>query len=141
VTLEHNVEALNTSVNKVRAELTTTNQAVTSLSNAVSNLTTKRETAIMQNRLEHMFGRLRGRTHNAKYNDFPPELQLTLTDSLMDTENGIEAMSNEEYNAPVSTLTVTTGTGTATTNKTIGRGNHNNGHLDSNMQTNSPAPK
>jgi hypothetical protein len=139
VTLEANVEQLDILVKQVIHNQRSNDQAVISPSHAVSNLTTKKETAIMQKRLEHMFGRLMERSNMGPYDDFPPELRLTMTEVINNTGTGLDAMSDDESNAPVSTLTVTTTS--ATTTNSLGSGNHNNSHLVYNPQTNQLAPK
>jgi hypothetical protein len=126
------MESVESSVNQVITDQTSTNQAVASLSIAVSNLTTKQETAMMYNRIEHMFSEIMGQKHSLPYSTtqliYPPEYQITVNDSTLDQEDTrtclVMSDDRSEHQLKNSYLSYSSRTIT-----TLGSGNQTNSHL------------
>jgi hypothetical protein len=125
------MESLDSSVKQVHNQ-TSTNKAVAALSVAVSNLTTKQETAIMHNQIEHMFGEIMGTRHSLPYSlshvCVPPEHQLIPHNSMTDTyvlgDDMLDDGSDHHTKSPYSSKDE------RTTSNSVGPGNHTNSRLE-----------
>jgi hypothetical protein len=131
-------------VQQAIVDQTLTNQVIASLSAALSNLTTKKETAIMHNRIEHMFVLLLGKTTQLPYSptleEFSQELQLTQYGNETDNDIGMGDAILEE--GPVSVEETTSTPPDKTTYMTTsGPGNHTNSRLESYHHNPPPAQK
>jgi hypothetical protein len=131
-------------VQQVIVDQTSTNQVIASLSTAVSNLTTKQETAIMHNRIEHMFAQLVVKTSQLPYSpaleEFPQELQLTQYGNRTDNDIGMGDATSEE--GPISEEeTKSKLTDNTTYMTTLGPGNQTNSRLELSHNNFQPAQK
>jgi hypothetical protein len=139
--IEINIETLESTVTKVIKDQNIINQAVESLSTAVSNRTTKKERAIMHSRIEHMIGQLICNKQDPQYTSsqikFPPELQITFEDDSTMFDTGMaKANSLDGFNNHETTLTVLYPNKQHETS--LGTGNHNNSRLSTMEGTHQP---